>query len=53
MSKREARETKDMGVKRLIESYEKQNRTSCSSEKKREFEKMYVEKVLPRVYDGK
>lgn len=51
--KREARETKEIGIKRLVENFEKNNRTVCPPEKKREFEKMYTRDILPKVYEDR
>lgn len=48
---RDPHETKDMGVKRLISQHEKWNKTVCSPEKKREFEKKFEREILPKIYD--
>jgi hypothetical protein len=51
--RRPPQETKDIGIKRLKESYEKNNRTACPAEKVKQFEKLYEKQILPQVYDGK
>jgi hypothetical protein len=50
---RPPQETKEIGIKRLKESYEKNNQTVCPPEKVREFEKLYSDDILKRVYDKK
>ncbi len=47
---RDAYETKDIGIKRLKDVYEKNNGKVADTKKIREFEKLYTEKVLPKVY---
>ena len=51
--RRTPQETKDVGIQRLKDSFEKQNGRICPAEKTREFEKLYNEKLLPRVYEDR
>ncbi len=53
MAERTAHEVKDIGLKRLKDSYEKNTNKVADSKKMAEFEKMYVEKILPKVFEGK
>ena len=48
---RDPRETRDIGIKRLKDEYEKNNRTTCPPEQIKKFIKMYEKDILPRVYD--
>ncbi len=49
--KRPWQETRDIGIKRLKESFEKTNQKACPPDKVREFEKLYQREILPQVYD--
>ena len=50
--KRPPLETKEIGIKRLKECYEKNTRSICPPEKVREFERQYEREILPRVYEN-
>jgi hypothetical protein len=50
---RDPRETRDISIKRMIDSYEKNNRTQCPDKKRREFEKYIEKKIMPQVYEDK
>lgn len=47
---RPPQETKEIGIKRLVECYEKTNQKQCPSSQVRKFEKLYENELLPKVY---
>ena len=49
--RRTPHETKEIGVKRLIDNYKKNNRSECPSEQVRVFEKLYEKELLPHTYE--
>ncbi len=49
--RRTPQETKDVGIARLIKSYEKNTNSVCPTSEKQKFEQMYTKEILPKVYD--